>query len=1361
MEPGSPTWVGSPCGLHGPYIFYKAFRFHLDGKPRILSLGDFFLVRCLPGEPVCIAELQLLWEERTNKQLLSSSKLYFLPEDTPQGRTVNHGEDEVIAVSEKVIVRLEDLVKWTMWDPRAWSRGMKAAHLKPSMVHRDQGKNDQRDPPYLRYRESTLNSGLNFKDVLREKAELGEDSAQKRVLVLSYPQYCRYRSVLARLRERPPSLLTDQVVLALGGIASLSENTHVLYCRDTFDHPTLLHNESVCDEFAPNLKGRPRKKKPSVSQRRDSQGQGQGSEVKGQCHPSPSTKETCTTEGKNSAKVKADRAAISRPKGSGNSNSSSNGSSNTSSSNKRTPLPSSEGRIESGGGAEECRAEEQAFLVSLYKYMKERKTPIERIPYLGFKQINLWTMFQAAQKLGGYELITARRQWKNVYDELGGNPGSTSAATCTRRHYERLILPYERFTKGEEDKPLPPAKPRKQEVGSGTELSSSVNGHTPKTKLTNGVKQQAHKLHPETEDVVAIKVQDLNTPESVEKASQLKVEPQILVTRLDPPRLLRANRERLSAGEEDGENGREVRLALKEEKEEEERRNRRKNGCVPQEKVPGSWETDPSCLPTTPMTKDSNDVLTLATPKVLNHTHPAVDQQAEAKDQCHVGMVSPTLKHRALQSPDPPSEQAELPRREDTFLGYSSLLYPPRINPGIMSPLAKKKLLSQVSGTGLPNHNHFPSPFGPPPPLISSGITNSITAEATGQPVTASNSPVAIINRPSVIQHAQSLKTCGGGVEERREGIQRDTMKDRGERQTSPILAHEHHLHPPPHPSIPHSHPRPHSHPEEPYHQRPSPPLCAPEMPRPGRTPPVFISDLYSSSHLHSLYRKTESHLSQGQDQGLRQGPGPEKGLGNGLEMKQVQGASEIARRESKQHHPEKHFRFPSELVNAESKKHHQQQHDSSFANELAHDDSKQRQQQGSSLPRDTESSASFHHTVPHPHRLSNSSARFGPQDKSAHNGERLRTTAATDDQPTDLSLPKSSPLKPFRQPSSSQPPPHPTMHHDSSRLSRDSASPPVFQNGHRVLGVAYHPRACRVPPMTVSALHTHTPVQTHTPRQSAAGDPRPGAAEKTVTPQNVCAARPLKRPLEEPENGTPERKIRAVTPMHASSSSSCSSTSSPSSLVPPKDVVILSSCPSRNARTPEEPDGDSAHAAAILKPPPPVVPEPVHAPHVHISGGFAEGGGGGQKGGVAAPLPLLPTPTAPHIPPSALYPAGAFSLSQVQDLCRDPLGSPLTTGYPLSPHSHPHHPLQYLKNQSAAFLSPYVPPFAIHSFMMQRQLFAQGAASPAHMYRHPVTAAASYGDLLHHGLYPVSINPQPAFSPPQLNSVHPSTKLS
>ncbi|XP_028434309.1 AT-rich interactive domain-containing protein 5A [Perca flavescens] len=105
--------------------------------------------------------------------------------------------------------------------------------------------------------------------------------------------------------------------------------------------------------------------------------------------------------------------------------------------------------------------EEKAFISRLHAFMKDRGTPIERIPHLGFKQINLWRIYKAVDKLGGYDSVTARRLWKKVYDELGGSPGSTSAATCTRRHYEKLVLPFERHLKGEDDRPLPPSKPRK------------------------------------------------------------------------------------------------------------------------------------------------------------------------------------------------------------------------------------------------------------------------------------------------------------------------------------------------------------------------------------------------------------------------------------------------------------------------------------------------------------------------------------------------------------------------------------------------------------------------------------------------------------------------------------------------------------------------------------------------------------------------------------------------------------------------------------------------------------------------------------------------------------------------------------
>ncbi|XP_073675102.1 AT-rich interactive domain-containing protein 5A [Garra rufa] len=132
---------------------------------------------------------------------------------------------------------------------------------------------------------------------------------------------------------------------------------------------------------------------------------------------------------------------------------------------------------EEGSRTEQSESEERTFVTNLYCFMKDRGTPIERIPHLGFKQINLWKIYKAVETLGGYDAVTARRLWKNVYDELGGSPGSTSAATCTRRHYERLVLPFERQLRGEEDKPLPPSKPRKQ-----YKRSPEIRGSKPEGK---------------------------------------------------------------------------------------------------------------------------------------------------------------------------------------------------------------------------------------------------------------------------------------------------------------------------------------------------------------------------------------------------------------------------------------------------------------------------------------------------------------------------------------------------------------------------------------------------------------------------------------------------------------------------------------------------------------------------------------------------------------------------------------------------------------------------------------------------------------------------------------------------------------
>ncbi|KAM9336576.1 AT-rich interactive domain-containing protein 5B-like [Symphorus nematophorus] len=1111
MEPGALTWVGSPCGLHGPYIFYKAFGFNRGGQKRLLSLGDFFLVRCQPVEPLCIAELQLLWEDRTNQQLLSSSKLYFLPEDTPQGRSAGHGQDEVIAVSQKVVVRLEDLVKWTVWDQHAWNRGMKALPLKMNPVKTNRSRTDS----VLRYHDSTPNRGLHFKDVLKEKAALGEGLGQKQVLVLSYPRYCRYCSVVARLREQSRSLLTNQVVLALGGITVMSEDTHILYCRDTFHHPTLLHNKSVCDEFAPNLKGRPRKKKLLSSLYRDSQGQSQGSEVKGQT--SLSSTETKATAGE-------------------------------------TPV-------------RQYREEEQAFLVSLYKYMKDRKTPIERIPYLGFKQINLWTLFQAVQKLGGYELITARRQWKNVYNELGGNPRSTSAATCTRRHYERLILPYERFVRGDEEKPLPQLKPRKEETSSNKGTSNSTCTLNLKTNPS-----------PEKKDTLGSKDQDHSRSDLMEQNFQLKLRPQICIARLDPLQPSHCIRKRQSPAQ-DCQNDTEIQLMLQPKVEMKSKR--RYSGC------------DPSCLTTSPMTKDIKSVFPLAAPMISNHAHSAVDlwqhQQVPLQDQCHVG------KPRNLQSPsipEPPSEQAELPRTEDTSSGFENLCNSSGVGKVIVSPLAKKKHLLQEGSTGLPKQDH--SNFGQPPALITSSLSNCIMEEAAERSTVARDSSVVVHSRPSVIQHVESFKAR----------VQKDEIK---ESTPAPFYSHKHHSQ-----LVPPSHSPLFSHQKK--IQCLSPPLLTPRMPRSSWTPKVFPNDLFSSFSRHHCWHR----------------PGEEA--------------------------------------------------DGTVKAELVHDGSEQPQEEGATHSRNPYSLVGFFQSA--------------DQDKSSNS----RTTVS-DDQPTDLSLPKSS-LK--------------ALHHPYKCSTRYQESTSMLsQNGLTDANVTHNSRARRVLPLTVSPANTRKTRQGPSPCASATGEARISTARNGVVKKvgdeeeqerlktalyckmskalgsqvglhNTCVARPLNKL----GNSLSWRKRQAVTPN-------------------PKGVLSLP--PSRMVETPKELDD-------------------------RLVGQSADG----AEGGAAASSFSLRNPT-----PSS----GTCALSQVQNLCRDTLSITLTMDQLHGSDCHLQDPLQCLKTQSTDFVSPLVPPTTNHSLITQRQRLVQAAASPTQVYQH-------------HRLHSVSVNPQPTFCQPQLNSVHRSTKL-
>lgn len=453
--------IGAPCGEHGPYKFYKALKYNKNGKTNILALSEFFFVKLwTDSDLISIGELQLLWEDKNSEQTLASLRLYILPENTPDGRTDIHGEDEVLAITEKVVIRVEDLLTW-ITHATDWHWGLGAIWGK--------GAPASLTPPYT--------FTIDMDDVNKEKEALESNhwETQTGVVVLSYPRYCRYRGVMKRLQGVEEDWLRTSMVVALGGFTAPWKNTRILFCKETFDYPELEGHELLCNHLAPKLKGRPRKRKratqsptESETESESSQSTASSSTSKVKPLPKPTTVKPrlrCTLE------------VTKRP----------------------TRGPS---------------IDERNFMNALHIFMKDRKTPISRIPVVGFKEVNLYKFFKKVTDLGGYDVVTAGKLWKYVYEVMGGDMTSTSAATLSRRHYEKLLLPYEKHVNGVKT-PQPKLKQCLPPITSPQAKGSSLRNIRLKQEKTTGGKE--------------------NIPQEKESEGKLSNEPEIIDLVSDEP----------------------------------------------------------------------------------------------------------------------------------------------------------------------------------------------------------------------------------------------------------------------------------------------------------------------------------------------------------------------------------------------------------------------------------------------------------------------------------------------------------------------------------------------------------------------------------------------------------------------------------------------------------------------------------------------------------------------------------------------------------------------------------------------------------------------------------------------------------
>lgn len=373
------------------------------------------------------------------------------------------------------------------------------------------------------------------------------------------------------------------------------------------------------------------------------------------------------------------------------------------------------------------------------------------------------------------------------------------------------------------------------------------------------------------------------------------------------------------------------------------------------------------------------------------------------------------------------------PMNENHGLNYTPLLYS-RGNPGIMSPLAKKKLLSQVSGASLSSSY----PYGSPPPLISKKklIARDDLCSGLSQAHHGQSTDHMAVSRPSVIQHVQSFRSKPS---EDRKSINDIFKHDKLSRSDPHRCSFSKH----------HLSPLADSYVLKQEIQEGKEKLLE-KRALPHSHVPSFLADFYSSPHLHSLYRHTEHHL-----------------------------------------HNEQTSKYPCRDMYRESE-------NSSF-------------------------SSHKHQEKLHANYLSS----VHLQDKKSAAAE-----ATTDDQPTDLSLPK-NPHKPMGKVLG--------LAHSATGL-QESKGVSQFQvmNSH---SRDCHPKACRVSPMTMSAPKKYPEAL------SRSGKPHHVRLEnfrkmegmvhpilhRKVSPQNIGAARPIKRSLEDLDLVIAGKKARAVSPLDPS----------------------------------------------------------------------------------------------------------------------------------------------------------------------------------------------------------------------------------
>ncbi|EDW55397.1 GM18724 [Drosophila sechellia] len=104
-----------------------------------------------------------------------------------------------------------------------------------------------------------------------------------------------------------------------------------------------------------------------------------------------------------------------------------------------------EGEIDSDSSDDEPHEEKDRFVAQLYKYMDDRGTPLNKVPSILSRDVDLYRLFRAVQKRGGYNRVTSQNQWKLIAMRLGFTPCTVSVMNLVKQAYKKFLQPYGDF----------------------------------------------------------------------------------------------------------------------------------------------------------------------------------------------------------------------------------------------------------------------------------------------------------------------------------------------------------------------------------------------------------------------------------------------------------------------------------------------------------------------------------------------------------------------------------------------------------------------------------------------------------------------------------------------------------------------------------------------------------------------------------------------------------------------------------------------------------------------------------------------------------------------------------------------------